>query len=69
MFSKTTEKHMKNLRLVIELIAEHGLKIKTLRCSFVQRNVKLLEHLIDSTGVHVDPDKIEAIQSYPRPGV
>lgn len=27
----------------------------------------ILGHVIDGSGVHVDPDKVEAIYSYPNP--
>lgn len=66
-FCRTAEGHVEHLRLVIERIEAHGLKLKILKCSFLQRRVKLLGHVIDSTGVHVDKGKNGALQSFPRP--
>lgn len=67
MFSITLEEHMEHLRIVIAFITKHGLNIKIPKCSFMQTLVKLLGHVVDNAIVHADPEKVEAINSFPKP--
>lgn len=57
---------MERLRVVKGHIAEHGMKLKSKKCSFAQRIVKLLGHVVDQNGIYVDPDKVYAIKEFPR---
>lgn len=52
-----------HLSIVFETIAEHGMKLKVTKCSFVHSKVKLLGHLVDRHGVSVETGKVEAIRT------
>lgn len=58
---------MEHLRVVIEGIEAHGLQLKIPKCSFGQRSVQLLGHVVDKNGLHVGSDKSDAIKSFQRP--
>ena len=50
--SSTVEEHLKNLAEVLERLADHGLKLKQEKCSFLQDSVEYLGHHFDAEGVH-----------------
>ena len=60
-FSRSVEEHVKHLLEFFCVIADQGLKLKASKCSFAQSKVRLLGHIVDTNGVHVDAGKIEAI--------
>ncbi|GJZ78252.1 putative reverse transcriptase domain-containing protein [Tanacetum coccineum] len=63
-YSKNDEEHEKHLRIILELLKEEKLYAKFSKCDFWLDSVQFLGHVIDRSGVHVDPAKIEAIKSW-----
>ncbi|GJX89736.1 reverse transcriptase domain-containing protein [Tanacetum coccineum] len=66
-YSKNDEEHEKQLRIILELLKEEKLYAKFLKCDFWLDSVQFIVHMIDRSGVHVDPAKIEAIKSWAAP--
>ncbi|XP_048627572.1 uncharacterized protein LOC125596542 [Brassica napus] len=66
-YSKTKEDHERHLRAVLGRLREQQLYAKLSKCSFWQRSVGFLGHIVSDQGVSVDPEKIKAIQEWPRP--
>ncbi|GJU07524.1 putative reverse transcriptase domain-containing protein [Tanacetum coccineum] len=64
-YSKDEEGHGKHLKIILELLKKEILYAKFLKCDFLL--VHFLGHVIDRSGVHVDPAKIEAIKSWATP--
>ncbi|GJQ92222.1 putative reverse transcriptase domain-containing protein [Tanacetum coccineum] len=62
-YSKNDEEHKKHLRIILEPLKEEKLYAKFSKCDFWLDLVQFLGHVIDHSGVHVDPAKIEAIKS------
>ncbi|GJX73357.1 putative reverse transcriptase domain-containing protein [Tanacetum coccineum] len=60
-YSKTQEEHVEHFRLVLELLKKEKLYAKFSKCEFWLREVRFLGHVINGNGIHVDPNKIEAI--------
>ena len=48
------------------MIDETGLKLKLLKCRFAQARIKLLGHVVDKSGIAVDPSKV-VIRNAPLP--
>nr|GEV54540.1 hypothetical protein [Tanacetum cinerariifolium] len=63
-YSKDEEEHGKHLKIILELHKKERLYAKFLKCDFWLDSVQFLGHVIDRSGVHVDPAKIEAIKSW-----
>ncbi|GJV82948.1 putative reverse transcriptase domain-containing protein [Tanacetum coccineum] len=61
------EEHAKHLKIILELLKEERLYAKFSKCDFWLDSVQFLGHVIDRSGVHVDPAKIEAIKSWAAP--
>lgn len=66
-FSDTLEEHEHRLVQVLTRLKEYGLKLSPEKCKFFQTSVRYLGHIVSEHGVETDPDKIEAIKTWPRP--
>lgn len=66
-YSKTLEEHMKHVRRVLELMKTNGLYGKLSKCSFLQKEVHFLGHILSGDGIRMDPKKIQAIMDWPEP--
>jgi hypothetical protein len=67
-YSKTLIEHTTHLQQVLQLLAQDSWQVKLFKCSFAQRKVNYLGHVISEQGVSTDPVKIVAIQQWPSPG-
>jgi hypothetical protein len=66
-YSKTEEEHEQHLRMVLQVLREHQLYAKLSKCSFYQKQIHYLGHIISEEGIIVDPEKVQAIQEWPAP--
>ncbi|GJW06465.1 hypothetical protein Tco_1568888 [Tanacetum coccineum] len=66
-YSKDEEEHGKHLKIILELLKKERLYAKFSKCDFWLDSIQFLGHVIDHSGVHVDPAKIEAIKSWAAP--
>ena len=66
-YSKTKEDHEKHLRAVLERLREQKLFAKLSKCSFWQKSIGFLGHIVSDKGVSVDPEKIKCIREWPQP--
>ncbi|GJR13405.1 putative nucleotidyltransferase, ribonuclease H [Tanacetum coccineum] len=62
-YSKTQEEQVEHLRLVLELLKKEKLYAKFSKCEFWLREVQFIGHVINGNGIHVDPNKIEAVKN------
>nr|GFC08446.1 putative reverse transcriptase domain-containing protein [Tanacetum cinerariifolium] len=58
------EEHGEHLKTILKLLRDEKLYAKFSKCDFWLDSVQFLGHVIDSSGIHVDPAKIEAIKSW-----
>nr|GEU92867.1 putative reverse transcriptase domain-containing protein [Tanacetum cinerariifolium] len=65
-YSKDEEEHEKHLNIILELLKKERLYATFSKCDFWLDLVQFLGHVIDHSGVHVDPAKIEAIKTLPE---
>nr|GFD15130.1 putative reverse transcriptase domain-containing protein [Tanacetum cinerariifolium] len=66
-YSKNVKEHEKHLKIILEFLKKERLYAKFSKCDFWLDSVQFMGHVIDRSGVHVDPTKIEAIQSWAAP--
>ena len=59
--------HIARLREVLERFRKAGLKLKPKKCELIQEEVKYLGHIVSSTGVATDPEKVEAVREWESP--
>jgi hypothetical protein len=66
-YTKTEEENEQHLRMVLQVLREHQLYTKLSKCSFYQRQIHYLGHIISEEGIVLDPEKVEAIREWPAP--
>ena len=63
----TLEEHLQNLSEVFDRLRKAGLWLKPTKCHFARKEIAYLGFIVTDKGVAVDPQKIEAVRSYPTP--
>ncbi|XP_028070430.1 uncharacterized protein LOC114272913 [Camellia sinensis] len=64
-YSKIKEEHEYHLRLILQILRDKKLYAKLKKCEFWSDNVVFLGHVINTYGISVDSQKIEAIVNWP----
>ena len=62
-FSKIFEDHLSHIKLVVQQLRKHGIKIKPSKCNFFKREDSYLESFISAEGYTVDPRSTEGLTS------
>lgn len=65
--SSTFEEHVALLKSVLKKLQEANLTINLEKCQFFRSELKYLGYVVDGTGLHTDPTKVEAIVNYKTP--
>ena len=55
------------LERIFQRLRAANLKLKPKKCSFFQKSVKVLGHIVSSEGIKTDPTKTEAVKNWPTP--
>ena len=55
------------MKKVLQRLREHKLYEKLSKCTFYQKEIQYLGHIISTQGIAVDPSKIKAIKEWPIP--
>ena len=64
---KSQEEHDARLQKVLQRLQDAGVTLNSEKCQFSMESVKFLGHVIDSSGIRPDPDKVMAIQKVQAP--
>ena len=64
-YSKNDEEHVEHLRMTLKLLRKHKLYAGLSKCDFYKDGIHYLGHIILYKGISVDPEKIEAMMSWP----
>ena len=67
-FSATLTEHVRLLRAVFQRLEQYSLKVKLKKCAFAQPQLRYLGHVISAEGVHTDPNTVDKVRDWPRPG-
>ncbi|GKB46528.1 putative reverse transcriptase domain-containing protein, partial [Tanacetum coccineum] len=66
-YLKSKEEHKVHLRLVLELLKKEKLYAKFSKCEFLLQEMHFLGYVVNQSGIHVDPSKIEAVKNWKDP--
>ena len=66
-YSKTFEEHVEHLKALVRAIEEEGFRLKFLKCTFAQKEVQYLGHVISENEVRPLRDNLIAIKEFPVP--
>ena len=66
-YSRNEEEHKKHLEIVFQRLHEHKLYGKLSKCSFYQKEIQYLGHIVSAKGIVEDPAKTKAIKDWLTP--
>ncbi|CAI7852042.1 unnamed protein product [Closterium sp. NIES-54] len=66
-YSKNMKEHVEHLRKVFEILLKNKFYVKLSKSDFALKKVQFLGHMVSAEGVHVDPQKIEAVKRWKFP--
>jgi hypothetical protein len=66
-YSKSEEELVEHLKIVLQVLREKKLYAKLSKCEFWLKEVSFLGHIISSTGIAVDPSKVDAVSRWETP--
>ena len=66
-YSSTWDEHLCHLRAVFQRLRAAGLTVKRKKCQFGTRHCNYLGHIVGEGGVRPDPQKQEAVRTFPTP--
>ncbi|CAN0906454.1 Retrovirus-related Pol polyprotein from transposon 297 [Linum grandiflorum] len=66
-YSPILNDHLGHVRKTLQVLRQHQLFAKNSKCSFRQRKIEYLGHVISGEGVATDQGKIEAMKGWPIP--
>ncbi|GJQ95939.1 putative reverse transcriptase domain-containing protein [Tanacetum coccineum] len=66
-YSRNEKEHEEHLKTILELLKKEELYAKFSKCEFWINTVKFLDHVIDRSGIYVDPAKIEVVKNWASP--
>ncbi|KAL9299347.1 putative nucleotidyltransferase, Ribonuclease H [Arabidopsis thaliana] len=66
-YSPGMKTHVKHLETVLQLLKLHQFYVNEKKCVFGSTKISYLGHIISSQGVAADPEKVEAMLSWPQP--
>ena len=65
--TQTFEKHIEILSEVFTRLISAGLTLGKEKCNFCRQELRYLGYVVDVNGLHVDPEKVNAILQIPTP--
>ena len=66
-FSANGQEHKIHLADLFQRLSKHGMVINPIKSEFGLKKLKFLGHLVTPEGILPLPDRVEAIQNYPKP--
>lgn len=66
-YSSSVAQHLERLQIVMDRLCKANLTINLKKSRFCLQEIRFLGHIVSGKGVSADPDKVEAIRSYPVP--
>lgn len=66
-YSRTEAEHIDKLRRALQKLPENSLSAQLPKCEFMATRLEYLGHVIDDSGIRVDPAKVQAISEWGQP--
>ena len=66
-YSQSLEEHVGHLREVFRVLRENQLYVKKEKCSFAQREIPFLGHIVGGGQIRMDGSKVRAIDEWEPP--
>lgn len=64
---KDDDQHDANLREALRRISDYGFRLKLEKCSFGQKEIEMLGHVVNATEIRPSPEKLATLRNIPAP--
>jgi len=61
------QEHINRLEILFQQISTSNMTLKFSKCHFFKDTIKFLGHIITSSGMQMDPDKLKTVYNFPPP--
>ena len=65
--SRGFREHLQNAKTILDDVRAANFTLNALKCSFFQKKIKYLGHVISEHSIEVDPSRIECVMNLPAP--
>jgi hypothetical protein len=66
-YSKNFDEHISHIEMVLKALIHENIKLKLSKCSFAQKRVKYLGHILSENKIIPLNDNLKSIKEYPNP--
>lgn len=66
-YSDSVHEHIQHLREVFSRLRKAGLTVNPRKVVFACSNISFLGHMVSGEGISIDPERVRAVEEYPRP--
>jgi hypothetical protein len=66
-FSRTFDEHLERLQQIFDKLRTSGLTLSPKKCSFFEKRVIYVGHIVSSEGIATDPDETNKVLQWPTP--
>lgn len=66
-FSLDEDSHVEHVRIVLDRLREYKLYAKRSKCTFHTTEVEFLGFIVSSSGISMDPSRVQTIKEWPEP--
>ena len=66
-YSDTLENHVKQVKLVLDILKIEKLYLSEWKLHFLCSEMKILGHIVDNDGIQMDPEKVDALIRWKTP--
>ena len=65
--SESFEEHLELVSKVLQLLADHGIKVNVSKCEWFRSEVSFLGHIISKEGIRKSPEYVEKVRAVKKP--
>ncbi|KAG9222581.1 hypothetical protein CCMSSC00406_0000541 [Pleurotus cornucopiae] len=66
-YSDTLEKHIQHVKTAIDVLTREKLYLSEKKLHFLEKELKVLGHIVDESGIRMDPHKVDAVVNWKTP--
>ena len=66
-YSDRLEDHVKHIKLVLDILCKEKLYFSVHKLRFIAPELKLLGHIVDNEGIHMDAAKVDSVMVWKVP--
>ena len=63
-YFKTKEEHIKHINIVLELLMQRNLLLKSKKCEFHKKEVNFLDFIVGNDTIRMDSTKVQAVREW-----